>query len=69
MNDVGLIDLEFGLRKQMNFVLCDDVREKLMSNEIRNKEDGGIFIINNTVKHEFVIKGKKITLLTMEKGI
>lgn len=69
MSDVDLIDLEFGLRRQMNFILCDDVREKLRSNEIRNKEDGANFIINNTEKAVFVIKGKKITLLTMKKGI
>ena len=52
----------------MNFILCDDVREKLRSNEIRNKEDGANFIINNTEKAVFVIKGKKITLLKMKKG-
>ena len=69
MNAADLIDLEFGLRQQMNFILCDDVREKLRSNEIRNKEDGAIFIINNTEKAVFVIKGKKITFLTMKKGI
>lgn len=69
MNAADLIDLEFGLRKQMNFILCDDVREKLRSDEICNKEDGAIFIINNTEKVSFVIKGKKITLLTMKKGV
>ena len=69
MNDVDLIDLELGLRRQMNFVLCDDVREKLRSDKIYNKEDGVNFIINNTEKVVFVIKGKKITFLTMKKGI
>ena len=64
-----LIDLEFSLRKQMNFILCDDVRERLLSNEIGNKEDGANFIINNTEKFVFIIKGKKITLLTMKKGV
>lgn len=62
-----LIELEFGLREKMNFILCDDVREKLMSNEIRNKADGASFIINNTEKVSFVRNGKKITLLTMKK--
>lgn len=64
-----LIELEFGLRKKMNFILCDDVREKLMSDEIRNKEDGANFIINNTEKVSFVIKGKKITLLTLKDKV
>ena len=68
MNVADLIDLELGLRQQMNIILCDDVREKLRSNEIRNKEDGANFIINNTEKAVFVIKGKKITLLKMKKG-
>ena len=69
MNECDLLELEFGLRKHMNFVLCDDVREKLRSNEIRNKEDGANFIINNVKKVSFVIKGKKVTLLTMKKGV
>lgn len=69
MNDVDLINLEFGLRQQMNFILCDDVREKLRSDKIYNKEDGANFIINNTEKVVFVINGKKITFLTMKKGI
>lgn len=67
MNAVDLIDLELGLRQQMNFILCDDVREKLRSDEIYNKEDGANFIINNTEKAVFVINGKKITLLTLKK--
>ena len=62
-----MIDLEYSLRKELNFVLCDDVREKLSSNEIHNKQEGATFIINNTQKMSFTIKGKKITLLTMKK--
>ena len=67
MYEIDLIDLEYSLRKELNFVLCDDVREKLMSDEIHNKQEGATFIINNTQKMSFTIKGKKITLLTMKK--
>ena len=67
MQMIDLIDLEYSLRKELNFVLCDDVREKLMSDEIHNKQEGATFIINNTQKMSFTIKGKKITLLTMKK--
>ena len=67
MQEIDLIDLEYSLRKELNFVLCDDVREKLMSDEIHNKQEGATFIINNTQKMSFTIKGKKITLLTMKK--
>ena len=49
-----LIDLEFSLRKQMNFILCDDVRERLLSNEIGNKEDGANFIILSSKKTQEV---------------
>jgi len=67
MQEIDLIDLEYSLRKELNFVLCDDVREKLMSDEIHNKQEGATFIINNTQKTSFTIKGKQITLLTMKE--
>ncbi len=35
MQMIDLIDLEYSLHKELNFVLCDDVREKLMSDEIQ----------------------------------
>lgn len=67
MYEIDLIDLEYSLRKELNFVLGDDVREKLRSDEIHDKQEGATFIINNTQKTSFTIKGKQITLLTMKE--